>query len=970
MESRTLSGAKESLGTAIKVADSRREIENGKEYPIYLSILGTGKNEGSFQSFQGSVSFQDGVGRISSNLYKQLGMGASLKVNGDSIELSGKDTDGFSVIANADGISILGRDKEEEELDQDPAQPTASKKEGLKHSGAKEAKDLIEKQNSAKMRKQRQDLVAESNRLIDQDFQDTIRGMNRMLRLLMFMEQMNTKAAGTLYQANSLRYAEKSKSIAQICSMHDQVHTLNRSLISLEREAQRTYEMQALKQPVSTYQFTNPDKFYNLPYYEQFELAKSLQAVAQTFASANNLDKDAVSSIFFNSLGFNVFDEKYTQGAPTDYVSFSRNVSREPGSKSDKASDNSMADLIRDVGASGELVRTRVDVDISKYTPEQIIAFLDKYYPAKAPEGATKKQRELNKDIRQFFTGIIFSRNLKGQSVDNLTLASDQIVQKTDKGYLLFQETNSKKGPKYMGKLQVDEQGIIQAYELTGGTNTRIQNAKLDALEKLREEYPEVQQDKSEHTYTVESHHSAVSTSSGNGVSFDSEFNLTPTYTCSITPVPGQPEGPTVETPITGSPAYQFTETPTDSSSTTTPYDNETDKHDLMPDNSIDQAMANFNNSISPEDLEWLNLCETPHVTPVNTSVEKQAMKSHDEVEIVCRKLAELPDKQLEEREALEATFTERTMKLVFYELKLSRTELKQQLTEEAGILSKDKSLTPTRRKQLLALKQDEIKKRQQKRLYERLMKQKLEQRQQLAKLLLKQSKERVALAELVDAKLDHYYRLLEEAQQYKVQPIDQFSKSAMTHLRGDVSSMEERCAHLYHYFMENGNTQAAQAIIEISSKLKVVKEETSRSTTREEDVTSTRSTSESSPNTSNIDFTKVDPEHVHDHPQGPSAYAIDFTKVDPTHVHDHPQGPADYLNERISTQTSIFERPEDFMEALNETEGMSENYKKLAFELFFNTGNPNVVAASKRPIYQPKAPSAEQTKPGNGPIK
>lgn len=983
MESRTLAGAKKSLGTAIKVADSRREIENGKEYPIYLSILGTGKNEGSFQSFQGSVSFQDGVGRVSSNLYKQLGMGASLKVNGDSIELSGKDTDGFSVVANADGISILGRDKEEEELDQDPAQPTASKKEDLKHSGAREAKNLMEKQNSTKVRKQRQDLVAESNRLLDQDFQNTVRGMNRMLRMLMYMEQMNTKAAGTLHQANSLRYAEKSKTLAQICTIHNEVHNLNRTLISLENEAQRTYEMQANKKPVSNYQYTTPDKFYNLPYYERVQLAKSLQVVADTYAKANGMDKDSVSSVFLNSLGFNIFDEKYTKSAPTDYISFSRNVSRSEAQKiGDKNSD---APTESSMSAKGDdLTRTRVDVDFSKYTSEQIIAFRDKYYPI-LPSGTPKNQIEENKKIREFLNGMIFGRNLTGHHIDNLPLTSDQIVEKTNDGYLLYRKTTGK--PRYNGVLHVGEDGIVKSYEFSGGTNTKLQNAKLEALEKLREEYPEVEQIRSEQTYKVIPSRTAETSSTREDFAFDSELNLQPTYTCSISPIAETPYSQATETATAETADYRVSYTSADSDSTT-PNDNENDKRYTRYNSLLENTITEYDNSVKPEDLEWLHLYDTPTLSPVDTFVEKMASKSHDEVEMVCKRLEELPDKQLEERESLEESFSERTMKLVIYELKLSRTELKQQLTEEAGILSKDKSLTPTRRKQLLTLKQDEIKKKQQKRLYERLMKQKLEQRQQLAKLLSKQSQERANLAALVDSKLDHYYSLLEEAQKNKIQPIDNYSRSAMNHLLGDVSSMEERCSHLYHYYMENGNTQGARALLEIFSKLQGMKAETTQSTSTRDGNRGDSNTRpnidpflETSQTASSIRTDRINPSHVQLYPptpehlrNGKKRIPIKETKSqlyeDLTTTPERENPPA-YFNDNIEIQSQIYGAGESFMDAIDKTGPVPNHYKELMFEMFFNTGNPNVVASGKRPVYTPKTPNPEQTKPGGaGPIK
>ena len=989
MESRTLAGAKKSLDTAIKVADSRREIENGKEYPIYLSILGTGKNEGSFQSFQGSVSFQDGVGRVSSNLYKQLGMGASLKVNGDSIELSGKDTDGFSVVANADGISILGRDKEEE-LDQGAPQSAPSKKEDLKHSGAREAKNLMEKQNSAKMRKQRQDLVAESNRLLDQDFQNTVRGMNRMFRMLMFLEQMNSKAAGTLAQANSLRYAEKSHSMAQINNTHDQVHDVINRLKDLEKETQLALEMNVLQKPSEQInKETNPNFFYTLPLHEQCKVVDAFKEISSYIAVANGVDEKIVAETLFGGLNIDIYDPIFKSKKPTQYVTISSRPSKkivpeEINKSGVEKNDDNTSTPVREAKVNSSSTR-QDSIDLSAYSTEQITAFIDKYYPKQCPAGTPDGQKKINKSVRKFFEGLLFSENLMGQNVSNLNLLEGQVVREDkNKGCYILGSIGKNGKFIYSGDLHVGPDGTIEAFELPDGSNRKHQQAKLEAIDKLREEYPEVEQSRISYEVPAPDSDSKAPAPVMQSFPFTTEGVYNPedtaTYTLSFNEykihdyISGIATTAETSNSTKTGPLDPSIRTNTETANASLSNDDSSNKNQNYKDR-VDHYSEMIENSMSPVNnfhgkIDLSALLDRPEVAPVEVFVDKKLGKAQDEVEAMCQKLAELPDKQLAERTSMEETFTERTMKIVIYELKLSRTELKQQLTEEAGILSKDKSLTPTRRKQLLALKQDEIKKKQQKRLYERIMKQKIEQRQQLSKLLIKQSKERANLAEVVESKLDYYNNLANNIEQRKANVIDNMSKHALSHLYKDLDNAKQLCDRLYTQFMESGNTQGLKVIRGLRNDIEVLQTSSTQNRYNPNSFSTADSASIDNSNDGILDTYIEGTAEYGDNPRQKDGRITNNNGEPETGSQTGKvkkkgfQNPGlHYLNLKSFVQALVKDNPH----LARTVNGMNEKETEITTQIFYDLRNPNVVAASNdRLSYPISGINPEQTKPGN----
>lgn len=233
MESVTLSRAKKSLDIAKKVADNNRQLEDGKEYPINLSIIGAEKD--SVECIQGTVTFKDGVGKVSPNLFEHLGVGASLSYKDNNITLTGKDAETFAVSSNFNGINIVGREKSEKENMKD-IDGNHLKKEDLNLKNVKDTKNArfqLDNKALKQKRQEMQDLRAESNEIMNQQFQDQLRNMPRLMRLLQMLEDYNYKIANS--QANA-QLSDKGLNnhsvydLYNIDKLHAQFHAMSADL--------------------------------------------------------------------------------------------------------------------------------------------------------------------------------------------------------------------------------------------------------------------------------------------------------------------------------------------------------------------------------------------------------------------------------------------------------------------------------------------------------------------------------------------------------------------------------------------------------------------------------------------------------------------------------------------------------------------------------------------------------------------
>lgn len=799
MESKTLSSAKKSLGTAIKVADNYREIENGKEYPINLSILGTGKNEGTLQSFQGTVSFQGGVGKVSSNLYKQLGMGATIALRGDSIELHGKDTDEFAVTSNANGINIIGREKDEQEIDLDNHSTTPSKKESVKHDrSAASAKDHLNKQRLTDMRKHRQDLISETNKLMDQDFQTTIRGMHRMMRLLNLLNQINFKAADTL--ADSSLTDMNFDNYEGLNNAHKKVDKIVHTLCANEKEAQNRFHLEEKERAARNY--NNTSLFKSMTKEEQVDFAHTLRTISERIATKTGKKPDEIAKTLFSGFGVNIYDSTFDRSSK-----YSAAYKLKTGPQATYTiPDNPKAE-------------TAKALDLSKVTKTDIAEIRKK-------GATTRKERSVLRTLEY----SVYGDNLLGQNIHALQTLENQQVYTTKKGdtILLKLDPNTKKST-YIGKLHTDKDGLISAIEFPVQKNESTKKATIRTLEDLHATTLDNASsqtssslynqpiDSSTMTFTVpvstdKTHESSSYIDITNAQSF-STFD----YANSSSPSNSSTNEIIVESPQTSTPASTEEISISEDQDTST-INNYINAKASTVEIDLDHSHADWN-AIFVDNVTNINQQHSEH-----KHSDPKFVKAHQQMDLLCEKLKELPSLQSEEYESLEESFNDRTMRLIFTEMKISRVEMKQKLTEEADILSKDKSLSATRRKQLLAKKQEDIKKQQQKRLQDRILKQKLEQRQVLTKLLLKQSEERVTLATAVENCVDEVVAV---HQNHKCSCIDQATKKALNHINIDIAQAEQKCAELYAYYDRMGLTSECTKIIDAFSEIQDVKEQT-----------------------------------------------------------------------------------------------------------------------------------------------
>ena len=782
MESKTLSNAKKSLGTAIKVADNYQEIENGKEYKINLSILGTGKNEGSLQSFEGTVSFQDGVGRVSSNLYKQLGMGASLKINGNGVELHGKDTEDFAVTSTANGISIIGREKGEEELDlasNEPA-PVKNAEKGKPKLNETNAQNILMLSEAKKRRQMAQDLRAETNNLLNQDIQGTIRDMGRLMRMLLYLEQMNYQAADSLAMSKNLSEGWSASDIisSQLAleEAHAEVHSIIDSTRHLEllcgsELAEKAHDLK--RSPIGSINVSDQDFLKHMSPENRRVFIDTQRETITRIAHENGKTSPAeireLGKILLGPFGLDIFDPKY------DPPKRFRLLKVSPGNMK-IAPDNKMD--------SNENKTSNKSSDAPK---------LDTNAPAES-KGKMPKKVPLREKL---------DSPLLGQHRDEIKLKPGQRI--VDKGFILTIGTNGKE--KRTSKLIFDENGIVKA-EIYARFKVERDFSKFLAGKKSLsvDSMPE-----SEATTSSTKSPAAIQPD----LAVKDKSDLKP-YTVTS---PAPEANPTSSTPTT-SEATTTDKASIDASATSSDADTTKKSAILTEESSYDHTL-----------VDWNEVLSFSNIKPKCDYMHEEIESSRAEVASLCAQIEQLTLEQEQERERLDESFDERTFRLLVRHLKNSKFDMKKELNQEATILEGDKSLSQARKKQLLIKKQEEIQARQKKLMFEELMKQKLEQRTHFAKLLIKQSKERLALTNLIEKEVDNLYKLQKEHSKHA--PVLGYDSLAeLIHLEGDLDTTITKLETLRTEALKLGRTDILplidkqhKAVLEARKKVAIKKE-------------------------------------------------------------------------------------------------------------------------------------------------
>lgn len=783
MESKTLSKAKKSLDMAIKVADNSQELENGKEYHINLSMLGTGKNEGTLQSFQGTVTFQDGVGRVSSNLYKQLGMGASIKFSNNNIELHGKDTDGFAISSTPNGINIIGREKDEQEIELDSTTPTTSnthQKESLSKnlSDIKDAKSQLLDKKDKEQRQHRQDLKSESNRLFEEDFQHTLRDMNRIMRMLLILEEMNYKAADNLAMSQILSESWKTSDIiASKLALEETHHDLH-SLINNVDQLELMFQSGATTQ-VSNYlsnpNLNDPHFIDKMPPDERRWFIKQNRDIITKIANDNGKytpeEIRAVGNALFSSFGIDFFDPKYDEKKSYRFrvVGGNEKLSFPFGKKLN--------------GDKNTPKENKPQLESSTTTPQNTKQ-TDQSLP-----GNDKRDTQ-TVDKTSISSGKLFYRELlKGKTVEEIKqikLGPGKVFDETAGTICKVQQDGSLK-PLY--SLKFNENGQVEKTQIFG---QRKHQAVRDLSKFFGKENSQIQLT----TDATVHNESTVTTSSNESVRQDSSRNTQ------------SPEGnPTEKTD-------GVTDTKTSPEKETVPVEH--------------SRRVEFQEGDLHYAVDWNGVLDNSTYNNQHYHLNHQIEGANDQLSIFCAEAEQLTINQEQELADLDASFDERTFRLLIRHLKMSKLDMKQELSKESTLLENDKSLSQSKRKQLLIKKQEEIQKSQQKKLLEELLKQKLEQRTHIARLLIRQSKERLKMVKLIKEKNDEIERLCE--QQPTCQIVDCDSLDELYHIQSNLSDAISKIDAMYEEAVKSGRADLIQILQGAKKVLKTKQEDNNAS--------------------------------------------------------------------------------------------------------------------------------------------
>ncbi len=211
MQSATLNKAKKAAENANELASSSILLQDGKEYPVNLTVLSQDKDGKPIKQFvSGSVVIRQNEGKFSPDISSLLGENARLKVSGKNVSIEADQKHRCAATANSNGVNIVAKES------------TPDKQ----HSN----ENYLDK-DSKQYRQELQELRAECNNLQKAEYEEMLKSWHIVFKYLGRLTQNNYNTA--VKEASVKDLGDDFQELSpEVMRNFEQIHTYAENLIS------------------------------------------------------------------------------------------------------------------------------------------------------------------------------------------------------------------------------------------------------------------------------------------------------------------------------------------------------------------------------------------------------------------------------------------------------------------------------------------------------------------------------------------------------------------------------------------------------------------------------------------------------------------------------------------------------------------------------------------------------------------